>query len=417
MIKYVIDIIILQSIFLTLYQLIAKTPYFKINRWYLVSSMFFSLLLPAINFQIINTWLTIDSGFIQPINRLQEIVIQPGPENKNLQNSADNLSIWEVIKWIIISISGYKLVKLALALNQIRCILDKADHEQTKDHIHYYRLKDNEDAFTFFNHIVIGEDIPKHQIDYILTHEKVHAKALHSIDLLIVELLRSIMWFNPLFYIYKKAIILNHEYEADAVTVNEKNKYQYMNSLINKEFNTATIQFVNPFFNQSNLKNRIIMLQQKKMKPVQKMKYVFILPALLLCFTYLSCSEDQKNETMNVSISNVQKAPIFPGCETYKTNDKLKKCMSQKISKLVSEEFDTSLGKELGLSGVNHVYVQFKINTEGEIIDIKARASHPELKKEGLRVVDMLPDMQAGIQDGKKVNVIYQLPITFKIEE
>ncbi|MDR9449537.1 MAG: M56 family metallopeptidase, partial [Psychroflexus sp.] len=288
MIKYVIDIIILQSIFLTLYQLIAKTPYFKINRWYLVSSMFFSLLLPAINFQIINTWLTIDSGFIQPINRLQEIVIQPGPENKNLQNSADNLSIWEVIKWIIISISGYKLVKLALALNQIRCILDKADHEQTKDHIHYYRLKDNEDAFTFFNHIVIGEDIPKHQIDYILTHEKVHAKALHSIDLLIVELLRSIMWFNPLFYIYKKAIILNHEYEADAVTVNEKNKYQYMNSLINKEFNTATIQFVNPFFNQSNLKNRIIMLQQKKMKPVQKMKYVFILPALLLCFTYLS---------------------------------------------------------------------------------------------------------------------------------
>ena len=448
MIKYVIDILILQIIFLTVYQLIAKTPYFKINRWYLLSSMVVSLLLPAFNFQMMNSWLAIDSGFMQPINNLQEIVIQPNVENKKLNSTSDDFSVWIVIKWIIISISIYKLLKIALALNQIRCILNKADHKQTKDHVHYYRLKDNEDAFSFFNHIVIGANVPKDQIDYILTHEKVHAKAFHSIDLLLVELLKAIMWFNPLLYIYKKAIILNHEYEADAVTVNENNKYQYMNSLINKEFSTATIQFVNPFFNQSNLKNRIVMLQQKKMKPVQKMKYVFILPALLLCFTYLSCDntkDENKNDatkTEAVPFSKIDKVPHFKECDGTKNNVKLKECTAERIKQHITKEMkkydykkeirriieknkakDDKDAKKIVQNisskvndSIQKIYVQFKISKEGKIKDVRSRAATEKLKSIGKSVVSTLPDMVPGKQNDQNAAVIYQLPIVLKLQ-
>jgi hypothetical protein len=397
---------------------------------------------------MINIWPSIDAGLIQPIVQLQEMVIEPNVVKNDPNSTSYDLSIWSVIKWIIISISIHKVFKMILALNKIRCILNKADHERTKDCVHYYRLKDNEDAFSFFNHIVIGANVPKDQIDHVLTHEKVHARAFHSMDLLLVELLVSIMWFNPLLYIYKKAIILNHEYEADAVTVNENNKYQYMNSLINKEFSTATIQFVNPFFNQSNLKNRIIMLQQKKMKPVQKMKYVFILPALLLCFTYLSCDntkDENKNDatkTEAVPFSKIDKVPHFKECDGTKNNVKLKECTSKKMMRHITREMkkydykkeikriieknktkDDKDAKKIVQNisskvndSIQRIYVQFKISKEGKIEDVRSRASTEKLKRIGKSVVSTLPDMVPGKQNDQNAAVIYQLPIVLKLQ-
>jgi len=448
MIKYVVDIIILQFIFLTVYQLIAKMPYFKFNRWYLLGSMAISFLLPVFNFQMINVWPTMVPDFMQPIVQLQDIVIQPNLDQQNLQKISQNLNYWEVLQWVILFISIYKLVRMALAFNQIRCILNKADHEQTKDHIHYYRLRDNKDAFSFFNLIVIGEDIPKDMIDHILTHEKVHAKALHSIDLLLVELLVSIIWFNPLLYIYKKNIILNHEYEADAISVDINNKYEYMNSLINNQFKTSAIQFVNPFFNQSNLKNRIIMLQQSKISTIQKMKYVVILPALLLCFTYLSCNntkDGNKNEetkTEAIPLSKIDKVPHFKECSGKKDNNELKKCTSEKIMQHIKKEMKAydyeeeirrivkknknEEGKEDGTivqnirskvsDSIQRIYVQFKISKEGKVENVVSRAATKKLKDIGKSVVSTLPEMVPGKQDEKNASVIYQLPIVLKLQ-
>jgi len=66
--------------------------------------------------------------------------------------------------------------------------------------------------------------------------------------------------------------------------------------------------------------------------------------------------------------------------------------------------------------GSNKIYVKFTISKTGNIEDIKARAASPELAEEAKRVVAQLPKMQPGIQDGKPVNVLYSLPIIFKID-
>ena len=123
------------------------------------------------------------------------------------------------------------------------------------------------------------------------------------------------------------------------------------------------------------------------------------------------------DNTGSVPFSVIENVPVFPGCENLGTNEERKECMSKKISQFVSENFDTGLPKDLGLTGVNRVYVQFKIDKTGEIVNVNARAAKPELEVEAKRVVSELPQIKPGEHEGEKVGVLYSLPITFQINE
>jgi len=127
--------------------------------------------------------------------------------------------------------------------------------------------------------------------------------------------------------------------------------------------------------------------------------------------------EVEEVEIGDVPFSVVEEVPEFPGCEGLASNDELKECMSRKISQFVNENFDIDMAKDLGLKGVNRVYVQFKIDKTGEVTDVRARAPHPDLQEEGERVINALPQMQPGKQRGENVGVLYSLPITFKVSE
>ncbi len=119
----------------------------------------------------------------------------------------------------------------------------------------------------------------------------------------------------------------------------------------------------------------------------------------------------------DVPFTAIEDVPLFPGCEKYKSNADRKKCMSDKIKNFVNSKFNTDLGSELGLSGVNRVYVRFKIDRNGKVVGVQARAPHPRLQKEAERVVGMLPNMVPGKQRGKPVGVLYSLPIIFQVQD
>lgn len=119
----------------------------------------------------------------------------------------------------------------------------------------------------------------------------------------------------------------------------------------------------------------------------------------------------------DVPFTAIEDVPIFPGCEKFKSNDQRKQCMSDKIKDFVNSKFNTDLGAELGLSGINRVYVRFKIDNKGNIVDVQARAPHPRLQREAERVVKMLPSMTPGKQRGKAVGVLYSLPIVFQVQD
>ena len=121
-------------------------------------------------------------------------------------------------------------------------------------------------------------------------------------------------------------------------------------------------------------------------------------------------------DNVEVPFSTVQNVPIFPGCDKG-NNEKRRKCMSQKITKFVQKEFNTDLAGDLGLSGRQRISVIFKIDKNGDVVGVRARAPHPRLVKEAIRVVNLLPKMKPGTQLGKAVVVPYSLPIIFEVAQ
>lgn len=139
---------------------------------------------------------------------------------------------------------------------------------------------------------------------------------------------------------------------------------------------------------------------------------ILILFLLVISSNVFSQSIEENKESIDFAI--IEKAPVYPGCKGT-DNMTLKKCMSKKIQEYVSRNYNVSIIKNSGLKSENHnILVSFKINKNGKTVDIEAKGSIAELEIEAIRVVNSLPLMKPGIHKGKKVNVLYSLPIMFQ---
>ena len=125
---------------------------------------------------------------------------------------------------------------------------------------------------------------------------------------------------------------------------------------------------------------------------------------------------EEEEVEKDIPFAIIEEPPIYPGCSG--TKEQMKQCMQDKINAHVTKHFNINLAQELGLSlGKKKVYVQFKIDKNGDIIDIRARGPHARLEKEAVRVVQMLPRMTPGKQRTRPVRVSYTLPITMVVLE
>jgi len=126
--------------------------------------------------------------------------------------------------------------------------------------------------------------------------------------------------------------------------------------------------------------------------------------------------EEEETIVEDVPFMIIENVPIFPGCKG--DNKKLRACFSAQMSKFVSKNFDSELASAIGLSpgSIQRIFVMFKIDKNGNITNIQARAPHKKLKEEAIRVIKLLPKMTPGKQRGRAVGVRYGLPIVFRVE-
>ena len=125
---------------------------------------------------------------------------------------------------------------------------------------------------------------------------------------------------------------------------------------------------------------------------------------------------EEEEEIADVPFAVIEDVPIYPGCESKGNNEDKKKCMADNIMQFVQKNFNTELANDLGLEGRQRISVQFKINRNGNVVNVRARAPHPKLEEEAVKVVKSLPKMIPGKQRGRPVGVLYALPILFKVE-
>lgn len=123
---------------------------------------------------------------------------------------------------------------------------------------------------------------------------------------------------------------------------------------------------------------------------------------------------EEEEVEKDIPFAIIEEPPVYPGCTGTKAQKK--KCLQDKITKHVNKNFRTELAQDLGLApGKKKIYVQFRIDKNGEITNVRARGPHKRLEKEAIRVVELLPQMIPGKQRTRAVRVSYTLPITLVI--
>ncbi|MFO7719754.1 MAG: M56 family metallopeptidase [Gillisia sp.] len=482
MLVYILQVVLFQLLFLLVYELLLKKEtFFTYNRWYLLFCSVIPFLLPIIRIETFSTLVPAESIAVFTNVWLPEVFIGNTAENIQYLPAVEISSATAAINWWFVSYGVGVLGSLFLLFRKYRNLsrlLSFKTISSEKD-FRIIEVPGSTIACTFYKTVFLGEQLSEEEKQQILSHELVHVKQKHSLDLVFFELLKIIFWFNPLVYIYQSRISTLHEFIADAAVVKTTEKRSYYEQLLNSAFNTRNISFINQFFNHSLIKKRIVMLQKSKSKTIAKIKYLVILPLMLVMLTVVSCSQDspagfEKESSISEQLAEIKQAldggrelteverdqffsimeqivkdrkglpipppkpnqssskkysgsevpfaiieqvPVFPGCEDLASNEEQKKCMSDKIQEYVNKNFNTSLGKELNLSGVNRIIVQFKIDNQGNIKEVRSRAPHPDLEVEAERIINSLPSMKPGKQDGIDVGVVYSLPIVFEVGE
>lgn len=419
MINYIVQVLLFQTVFLAVYDiLLKKETFFQWNRAYLILTSVLAYILPLFKFQTLQENIPQDYVVMLP-----EVMRTP---STFLENKIDwSAILFEVSGWIFfigVLVAGvlfiFKLIKIFRLIYQ--------NEKENKENYSLVLLKDQQTAFSFFKYIFIGKTI-NNKVK-IINHEIVHVKQKHSIDLLLFEIQKILFWFNPYSYLYQNRIADIHEFIADSRSVSRKEKNAFFKSLLAEAFQVDNFAFINSFNKKSLIKKRIIMFSKNSSKEILKFKYLLIAPILFGMLIYTSCEsksngemEDSKIEKIDNSkkddqftFTQLKQAPIYPGCENAEDP---KKCLQDGIMNYVASNFDASIQDNLDLeSKKQRVYVQFTIDKEGKIIDATARGPHKSLETEALRVINNLPQMQPGEYEGKKVNTQYTLPINLVID-
>ncbi|WP_264554526.1 M56 family metallopeptidase [Flavobacterium sp. N1946] len=263
-----------------------------LNRFYLLVSVVVSMIIPFLTFEI-----------------RDEIPVQtPAPMNLPHFEEVKNISIpvKEVIDYTpIIFWSLFGLITLLMLFRFGKNIWKIHIKSKSNQSIQYggarlVLLKEKILPHTFLNTIFVNEkDYYTMDIEEeLFTHELVHVNQKHTLDILFIEFLKTIFWFNPVFFFYKKAIQLNHEFLADqAVVVAYDDVPFYQNLLLQKGIMNETI-YLTSNLNYSVTKKRLLMMTKNSSNGLIVLKKTAILPLLAGLISF-SCVETVEEEITN----------------------------------------------------------------------------------------------------------------------
>ncbi len=271
--------------------------HYQLNRAYLLFSCIISFILPVLQIgalkNVKHTEPVYTSNYATPVLAMSADVQAPKTTITAATPVMEKRYSFEDILWYVY-VTGATvlfillLIKLYTLYNLTR---NKQSVKAGRHRLIY--LTGTTAAFSFFNFVFIGAQINSDNI--IIRHELVHARQKHSADILFLELLKLISWFNPFVYLLQNSLKTVHEYIADEQTAAyETDALTYSSFLVKNAYGAAGSSVTNSFFNYNLLKKRIIMLNQQRSGNLARLKYLLIIPicASLLCASTLGFSKN-----------------------------------------------------------------------------------------------------------------------------
>lgn len=403
MITYLLKSGSLLVVFYLVYKMLLENEkMFRFNRAYLLSSIVFSLIIPLQLFSI-------GAFFLTPIKTIQldEIMIVTDKAVLNKINYSEILTYFlSVIYLLITAILIVRLIRNIYSFT-IRKKRSKVEFVKGQKIV---LTKDRVLPHSFWNAIFINqEDFKNGKIPpELIAHEKAHLEQRHTLDILFVEVLQILFWFNPLFALFEKEIKLNHEFLADEAVNKQFGEIRnYQNLLLDFASHKSTVSLASTI-NYSITKKRLLMMtkEESPIKMILKIGSVTVVFVLLL-FVFNAEAVAQPSKTENpkdLRISDVKTTvnePQFPG-----GIEKFYMFVGQNFK--IPAEFDKQKidGK---------IFMEFMIEKDGSLSEFKVvKDLGYGLGDEAIRVLKLSPKWIPASENGEAVRVMYTLPITIQ---
>ena len=303
------------AVFYGIYQLVlAKETHVKRNRIYLLSAMLLSFALPLINFTIDHEELAKANQVVWEFENSFEDQLQIVASNSSKESGFDS-SFWITVLYVfgVLTILGRLILNLISIFKIIR-----ANEIKKEGDLNLVCIEDAHSPYSFFNYVFLNPSIlSKTENKQILLHESIHSKQLHSIDLLTIELVKAIFWFNPIVYLFKNALVEVHEYCADqACVIDDTNKIGYQQCLLQHIESKMNFNMTSAFKSSLTLK-RIKMIKKSNTSVWAHLKLILIFPVLIISMLSFDYSEtnigDSESKTEFIS-------PIRPSVDVRVTS-------------------------------------------------------------------------------------------------
>lgn len=378
-----------------------KLTHFRWNRAYLLASLLLPLALPFIRLpETANATLAVYAG------NLEQFYVIP-------QQSSSSLNWLQLLGIVYLSGAAFAAARFVQRLLAIRKLWRQAAPVELEDQVELYVFPDDRiRSFSFLNRIAVSYSDYRDHFDAILTHEMVHVRQRHTLDILLIEILRIVFWFHPVLPLYKKSLQEIHEYLADQTT---PNRDSYAEFLIAYTFGQPRLTLVNNFYSSSLLKQRIRMLYSDKSSRWKLGFYgITGMLALLLVMVVAACSKDEKEEVLKSSaLSTADPEKIFTAVETNPEFPGGTDALYQYLAENIKYPEAARKAKVGG-----RVFLKFVVRTDGSVNDVRVvKGLGFGCDQEAVRVVKNMPKWEPGKQSGRPVNVEYILPIAFLQEE
>lgn len=356
---YLLKVSACTALFYALYYLfLQRLTFFSLNRFYLLSALIVSFLIPALQLEV-------EMQVAVQREVMQEMLV-PTVESFNptdvsetaisavreLPDSVSANSLFSEYSWKEIMATTYWLIVAVMLVLLVYQMIQLLRHiVKVNQKIGRLKVVYKPTGFTncsFLNYVFVDQqDLKEEEIAVILQHEAVHANRLHSLDKLFVNVCKVFLWFNPLIYFYAQALEQVHEYEADQEASSIIGNTSYANLLL-----TIAVRKNNPplahSFVKSPLKARVEMLFTNQSKNMKKLTYLTALPLLaILLWSFSVAYVDKPSMKKYAEETTYYNAPVIYPEDSVKYRQKIErtpemlKASAENFAWMKTEDFKT----------------------------------------------------------------------------
>lgn len=385
--------ICLSILFLVYVLFFKKETYFRFNRFYLISIIVASLLVPSIHVTMHLKNVNAIEDSIQNIGKIRSYYSyiialsdpeatpspyvryqaaafeDPFPEKeiharketgkskiipvKNQQIAGTtNINVAKCLLLIYALGLVFFLIRFIILVHHLLQLIQKNPKKKLSTYT-LITLDKQTPPFSFFKYIFVNKnDLKLPEYEQILTHEKVHVMQRHSLDLFLAYGVTVFQWFNPMAWQLQKSIKTTHEYIADSKVVSLGYKlFDYQSLLLSQLVSIQSVELVNNF-NLLFIKKRIKMMTKSKSGITAKLKVVTAIPAALAIF-FLFANLTIKSPVFNITNFGTEKTSNLNGLWINDNNESYGKILlfeENKLSILESLQSVKVLERTIGLN-------------------------------------------------------------------